>query len=130
MNSNKITKLGYDNCKLVRVCGKAVYAKDMSLRTETCYKADVVSELAPHSEALSSATEVKHEVVYRNNTFLLGEASMSGISRLKRAMKTVAPVPAMAQVVLIEESAESIVVVELRAMSRPIGRRAWRTRIR
>lgn len=89
-----------------------------------------MSELAPHSEAQGSVTEVKHGVVHRNNMPLLGEASMGGISRLKCAMKTVAPVAVMSQTVPIEESAESIVVVEPRAMSRPTGRRAWRTRIR
>lgn len=130
MNSNQILELGYDNCKPARVCGKAVYAKDVSPRTGTCYKADDMSEQAPHGEALSSVSEVKHGVVHRNNTLLLGEASMGGISRLKCAIKTVAPAAAMRQAVPIEESAESIVVVEPRAMSRPTGRRAWRTRIR
>ena len=111
MNSNKITKLDYDNCEVVRLCGKAVYVKDMSLRTETCYKADVVSELAPHSEALSSVAEVKHEVVYRNNTFLLGEASLWSVGRFKSTDKTYAPDVAMRLVLPNEESAEGIVVV-------------------
>lgn len=111
MNSNKIQELDYDNCKAVRLCGKAVYVKDVSPRTGTCYKADDMSEQAPHGEALSSVSEVKHGVVHRNNTSLLGEASMGGISRLKRAIKTVAPAAAMRQAVPIEESAESIVIV-------------------
>jgi len=130
MNSNQIQELDYDNCKAVRLCGEAVYVKDVSPRTGTCYKADVMSELAPHSEALGSVTEVKHGVVHRNNTPLLGEVSIGGIRRLKCAAKTRAPVVAMRQAVPTEESAESIVVVEPRAMSRPLGRRLWRTRIR
>ncbi|MGJ8654066.1 MAG: hypothetical protein ACSHX8_12400 [Opitutaceae bacterium] len=111
MNSNTITELGYDNCKLVRVCGEAVYAKDVSPRTGTCYKADDMSELAPHSEALSSVSKVKHGVVHRNYTFLLGEASMGGMGWFKSTAKAVAVDAVMRQPVPIEESAESIVIV-------------------
>jgi hypothetical protein len=130
MNSNQITELDYDNCKVARLCGEAVYVKDASLRTETCYKADGMGELAPHSEASGSLPEVKHEVVHRNNTFLLGEAFLCRMGRFKRTVKAVAACAVMRTPWHREESAESIVIVEPRAMSRPSGRRTWRPRIR
>lgn len=62
------------NCGVARLCGKEAYVRGMGLRTGTGYKADVAGKLAPHSEALSSAAEVKPEVVCRHNAFLPGEA--------------------------------------------------------
>ena len=63
------------NCEVARLGGKEAYVKGMGLRTETGYKADMAGELAQHSEALSSAMEVKPEVACRNNVFLPGEIS-------------------------------------------------------
>jgi len=83
----KIKELDYGNCETVRFRGKEAYIKDVSLRTETCYKADGMGELAQHSEALSSVPEVKHEVVHRNNAPLPGEVSLpcgNGLNRPKR----------------------------------------------
>ena len=68
-------------------------------------------KLAQHSEGLSSVPEVNHEVVHRNNTFLPGEASTEGVQWFKSTNRTNALAAEMSQVVSIEESAESIVVV-------------------
>jgi len=117
MNSNQITKLDYGNCEVVRLCGEAVYIKDMSPRTGTCYKADVASEQAPHGEALSSAAQVKHGVVYRNNTSLLGEASMGSIGWFQSTMQINAAGAVMRHPLPAEESAESIVIVAPESVS-------------
>jgi hypothetical protein len=77
MNSTKIIKLDYGNCKTARFCGKEAYVKDMSPRTETIYKAGNADELAQHSEVFCSALKVKIGVVYRNNMLLPGEALLS-----------------------------------------------------
>lgn len=71
----QIKELDYGNCGIARFRGKEAYVKDMGLRIETGYKAGMAGELAQHSEAHSSAMKVNPEVVYRNNTFLPGEAS-------------------------------------------------------
>ncbi|HBR95531.1 MAG TPA: hypothetical protein DEA90_15320 [Opitutae bacterium] len=80
---NQITKqiLAYGNCEIVRFRGKAAYGKDMSPRTGTWYKADGMGELAPHSEALDSVSEVNHGVVYRNKVFLPGPSTPFGLRR-------------------------------------------------
>jgi len=69
-------KLDYGNCGAARLRGKEAYVKDVSLRTETRYKADGTDKLAQHSEAPSSLPEVNRGVVHRNNALLPGEASM------------------------------------------------------
>jgi hypothetical protein len=130
MNQNKEQILAYGNCGIVRFRGEAAYGKDMSPRTGTWYKADGMGELAPHSEALGSVPEVNHGVVCRNSVRLPGEASTDGKGRFQSTAKTSAPVAAMPRASSAEESAESIVVVEPRAMSRAASRRAWRSRIR
>jgi hypothetical protein len=81
------------------------------------------------AKPFSSSAEVNAIVVQGSTVFLPGEASMEGVTWLQSAIKCFAP-RAVMPVVSIEESAESIVVVEPRAMSRLTGRRAWRTRIR
>ena len=134
MNQIKEQILVYGNCGFVRIRGKAAYGKDVSPRTGTWYKADGTGELAPHSEALGSVPEVNHGVVHRNSVSLPGEASMSGVGRLKCAKEIVAPVAAMSRTSLIEESAESIVVVEPEPVSsrrretRPVKSAAQQTR--
>ena len=65
------------NCEVARLGGKEAYVKDMGLRIEMGYKADVAGKLAQHSEALSSAAEVNPEVACRNNVFLPGEISLT-----------------------------------------------------
>jgi hypothetical protein len=116
---NQISKqiLAYGNCGIVRFRGKAAYGKDMSPRTGTWYKADGMGKLAPHSEAPGSVPEVNHGVVYRNSVFLPGEASLDGKDRFRSTAKASAPVAAMLRASSIEESAESIVVVEPESVS-------------
>jgi hypothetical protein len=52
--------------------GRKPNVKDVSLRTGMWRKADDMVKLTPHSEGLSSLSEVNHEVVHRNNVFLPG----------------------------------------------------------
>ena len=84
-------------------------------------------KLAPHSEGLSSVTEVNHAVVHRfrgtlcrqdraqsepdHNVFLPGETSIGSSYRLKPADKIAARWLAIIRVLPVEESAEAIVVV-------------------
>ena len=76
----KIKELDDGNCRIVRLCWKEAYVKEMGLRIETGYKAVMVGKLAQHSKAHSSAIQVNPEVVYRNNMSLPGEASrISGV---------------------------------------------------
>lgn len=117
MNQTTIQILVYGNCDFVSNRGKEAYGKDMSPRTGTWYKADDTGELAPHSEALGSVSEVNHGVVYRNSVFLPGEASMDGKGRFRFTAKASAPVAAMSRASSIEESAASIVVVEPESVS-------------
>lgn len=122
MNQIKEQILAYGNCVIVRLRGKEAYGKDMSPRTETWYKADGMGKLAQHSEALGSVPEVNHGVVYRNSVFLPGEASAGGVGWFKSTVLTNALAAGMRQVVLTEESAESIVVVSEPVSSRrPLG---------
>ena len=109
---NRITKeiLAYGNCGIVRFCGKAAYGKDMSPRTGTWYEADGMSELAPHSEALGSVSEVNHGVVYRNSVSLPGEASSMCVVGFQSTYSDNA-VRAVMLALSGEESAESIVVI-------------------
>ena len=82
---------------------------------------DSADELAPHSEVPGSALEVNGGVVHRNNALLPGEVSLCGTGGFQSTRKVRALVAAMRQVVQSEKSAEGIVVVDPRAMSRPIG---------
>jgi len=99
----KIEELDWGNCKTARFCGKEAEVKPVSSRTETCYKADGVDELAQHSEVQSSMPEVKHGVVRGNNTFLPGETSLRAV-RKNRPHRDMIPGESS------EESAEAIVV--------------------
>ena len=63
MNSNTNIEPDYGNCGIVRFRGKEAYVKDVSLRTETWYKADGMVKLAQHSEGLSSMSEVIHDLL-------------------------------------------------------------------
>ena len=110
MNSNPIIELDYGNCEIVRFRGKEAYVKDVSLRTETWYKADGMVKLAQHSKGLSSMSEVNHEVVHRNNVLLPGEVSDCGLNRFKSTCEARASVAAMVQTSQTEKSAEAIVV--------------------
>jgi hypothetical protein len=110
MNSIKIIKLDYGNCEIVRFRGKEACVKDMSLRTETVYKAGNVDELAPHSKVFCSTLKVKTGVVYPNNMLLPGEASVRGLNGIKATGKVQASVTAMLQTSQTEESAEGEVV--------------------
>ena len=98
----KIEELDWGNCEVARFHGKEADVKSVSPRTEMCYQADGMDELAQHSEVRSSVSEVKHGVVRRNNTFLPGEAS-------SRAVHTDRPHRGMIPGVSDEESAEVIV---------------------
>ncbi len=111
MNSNPTIELDYGNCEIARFCGKEVYVKDVSLRTGTWYKADNMVKLAPHSEGLSSMSEVNHEVVHRNNVFLPGEVSVRGLNGFQSTHTVQASVAAMLQASQTEKSAKGIVVV-------------------
>jgi hypothetical protein len=111
MNSKSIIELDYGNCKIVRVCGKEAYVKDVSPRTGTWYKADGMVKLAQHSEGQSSVAEVNHGVVHRNNVLLPGEVSVRGLNGFKATRKVQASVAAMLQTSQTERSAEGIVVV-------------------
>lgn len=127
-------ELDYGNCEVVTLRGKEAYVNDMGLRTGTGYKAAEAGKLAPHSEAHSSAAEVKPEVVYPNNMSLPGEASLSCVDRFQSTAEIAASMPAMGWVTLSEESAESIVVVapepvsSCRRWSRPAKSAASRIR--
>lgn len=79
--------LTYGNCGIVRLRGKAAYGKDMSPQTGTWYKADGMGELAPHSEALGSVSEVNHGFVYRNSVFLPREVPLDGKGRFRSTAK-------------------------------------------
>ena len=98
----KVKELDWGNCEIARFHGKEADVKSVSPRTEMCYQADGMDELAQHSEVRSSVSEVKHGVVRRNNTFLPGEAS-------SRAVHTDRPHRGMIPGVSDEESAEVIV---------------------
>ena len=123
MNSIDRKELAEGNCETVRDRGKAAYGKDMSPRTETSYKAADAGELAPHSEALSSVSEVNGGVVYRNSAFLPGEISPCGTSGFQSTHKAGAPAAAMSLAVQSEKSAEGIVVV-----TEPVSSRRRETR--
>ena len=113
----KTKELDRGNYKIARFCGKEADVKPVSLRTEMCYKADGVDELAPHSEVLSSAPEVKHEVARGNNTFLPREVSLWEV-RKNRPGRGMIPGESS------EKSAEAIVVFNKPgAESRPLKRR-------
>jgi hypothetical protein len=117
MNSMKVEELDCGNCEIARFHGKEADVKSVSPRTETCYQADGMDELAQHSEVQSSVPEVKHGVVRRNNTFLPGEASSRAVpvDRPRRGM-----IPGESG----EESAEVIVVFDQPgAFTRPDKRR-------
>jgi hypothetical protein len=103
MNSINVEELDCGNCEIARFHGKEADVKSVSPRTETCYQADGMDELAHPSEVRSSVSEVKHGVVRRNNTFLPGEASSRAVpvDRPRRGM-----IPGEGD----EESAEVIVV--------------------
>ena len=109
MNSIKNIILDYGNCEIARFRGKEAYVKDVSLRTETWYKADDMVKLAQHSKGLSSMSEVNHGVVHWNNVLLPGEASPRCIVWFKSTNMGDATLSAM-PVYSGEESAEGIVV--------------------
>jgi len=73
-DGNKIQDEG--NCGVARLGGKEAYVKLASLRTERCYKADGVDELAQHGEVCGSTPEVKHQVVQGRFMCLPREASL------------------------------------------------------
>lgn len=100
----KIEEQDRGNCEIARFHGKEAEVKSASPRTETCYEADGVDKLAKHSEIPSSAPEVKHGVVRRNNTSLPGEAS-------SRAVRADRPRRGMIPGDSGEESAEVIVTL-------------------
>jgi len=107
----------------VRDRGKAAYGKDMSPRTGTSYKADGAGELAQHSEAHGSASEVSGGVVYRNSVFLPGEVSFCGTGGFQATRQARALAAAMRQAVQGEKSAEAGVVV-----TEPVSNRRRETR--
>ena len=117
MNSNISIKLDYGNCEVVRLGGEEAYVKDMSPRTGTVYKADNVDELAQHSEVYCSTLEVKTGVVYRNNMLLPGEALLIGNPQSFKQLKWGNARRQVTVFGVSKESAESIVVQELRAWS-------------
>lgn len=117
MNQTKEQIRAYGNCGIVRDRWKAAYGKDMSPRTGTRYKADGTGELAPHSEAHGSVSEVNRGVVYRNSVFLPGEASRPSLVRLQSAGMDKAATAAM-PLLCGEESAEGGVVVMQSVSSR------------
>ena len=119
MNSNTTIELDYGNCGIARFRGKEAYVKDVSLRIEMWYKADGMVKLAPHSEDLSSMSEVNHEVVHRNNVLLPGEISVCGLNGFQSTCKIRASVTAMPQTSQTEKSAEGIVVVS-ESVSSPV----------
>jgi hypothetical protein len=121
MNLSKEQILDQGNCDFVRNRGKAAYIKDVSPRTGTWYKADGMGELAPHSEARGSVSEVNHGVVHRNSAFLPGEASLPCSVWFQPTSKDGTALAAM-RVLSSEESAESVVVVSESVSSpRPMG---------
>ena len=118
----KVEELDRGNCKTARFCGKEAEVKPVSLRTETCYEADGVDELAQHSEVPSSAPEVKREVVRGNNTFLPGEISLREVRR-NRSDRGMIPGESS------EKSAEAIVVFSKPgALKGPLKRRNRKSR--
>jgi len=123
MNQRTTQILAEGNCETVRDRGKAAYGKDMSPRTGTSYKADGAGELAPHSEAYGSASEVNDGVVYRNSAFLPGEVSLCGTGGFQSTRQSRALVAAMASAEQGEKSAEAGVVV-----TEPVSNRRRETR--
>ncbi len=110
------------NRKIARFCGKEAEVKPVSLRTETCYKADRADELAQHSEVPSSTLEVKREVVRGNNTFLPGEISLR-VVRKNRSDRGMIPSESS------EKSAEAIIVFSKPgALKGPLKRRNRKSR--
>ena len=75
MRESKTQALDESNCGVARRRGKEAVVKTASPRTETCSEADGGDELAQHSEVQDSLPEVKHGVVQRRFTPLLGEIS-------------------------------------------------------
>ena len=83
------------------------------------------------AKPLGSSIEVDAAVVQGSIECLPREASEDGMGRFQSTAKTRAALPVMARSSSTEESAEGIIVVDPRAMSRPItGRRLWRSRTR
>lgn len=105
----KIEEQDRGNCEIARFHREEAEVKSASPRTETCYEADGVDELAPHSEIPSSEPEVKHGVVRGSNTFLPGETA-SRVVRADRPRR--GRIPGESD----EESAKAIV-----ALSKPGG---------
>ena len=70
----KVKALDESNCGAARSRGKEAGVKAASPRTETGYEAGGADELAPQSEVLVSATQVKPGVVPRKSRPLPGEA--------------------------------------------------------
>jgi hypothetical protein len=54
MNSINVEELDCGNCEIARFHGKEADVKSVSPRTETCYQAAGMDELAQHSEVQSS----------------------------------------------------------------------------
>ena len=81
------------------------------------------------AKPIGASMEVNAAVVQGSIECLPREASLSCVVWLKSATKDNAARAVMCAL-NIEESAESIVVVEPPAMSKSAGRRTWRTRIR
>jgi hypothetical protein len=75
MRESKTQALDEGNCGVARRRGKEAVVKAASSRTGTCSEADGRDELAPHSEVRDSLSQVKHGVVQRRFTRLLGETS-------------------------------------------------------
>ena len=85
---NEINKiLEYGNCRLVRVCGKDAYVKDVSLWIRTFYKADAMDKVAQHTEVLDSVVEVKSEVVHWIYIHLPREALIPCVSGFNLSVK-------------------------------------------
>ena len=79
MRESKTQALDEGNCGVARRRGKEAVVKTASPRTETCREADGGDELAQHSEVQDSLPEVKHGVVQRRFTPLLGEISVRSL---------------------------------------------------
>lgn len=82
------------------------------------------------AKPIGSAAEVNAAVVQGSIEGLPREVSEDGVGRLQCAAKTAAPVAVMSEASFFEKSAEGIVVVQPRAMSRSMSRRTWRSRTR
>ena len=85
MRVNKI--LEKDNYQTVRIGGKEVCIKVVSLRTETFYKAGAMGKGAVHSETRSSVAKVKSEVVQWKFMQLPGEISIVSSAGLNLPQK-------------------------------------------